>query len=131
MIGRISIPEGAPLAPNPDNFEIAMAELALNYFEDLAILVPGIYDVTPKLWTKNAQQHELEVLDNGEGLLQMRPKVAGAGVAILKGNEVSTPFRAGGRTTVVNESQPKTALAGGHPNRAGLHVFEVILYLSP
>ena len=126
MINRLSIPEGSPMPRDMSQLNMAIAELIVGRADDIVTLSPGVYDLTPKLWTKNNHLHELTVLDNNTGVMRMLPRTPEAGYIELDDQAISTG--AGGRMQVIDDNNRLAILAGGHPDSPLLHIFELIMY---
>jgi hypothetical protein len=128
MISRIEFPDGEELPEDPDRIHAALAELVMAHSVDIVPLVPGVYDVAPKVWTKHVQNHELTVLDNGTGLYRTYPREEGAGVVETKPEGGFTPFKRGGKVLEINEKQTMAVVAGGHPRKPKLQMYSLIAY---
>lgn len=126
MIHRLSMPAGIPLPHEANNFEQALGELLIAHMPGVVTLDPGVYDVTPKVWTKHTHNHEVTVLDNGEGLYRITPRYAGSGYTLSPSQE----FRRGGKVQPINAEQPLAVLAGGYPHKRELQVFELFAYVT-
>lgn len=113
---------------DPVEFMTAPAELILTKLQELELLVPGDYDVTPRIWTRNTHTHELTVFDNGEGLYRLRPKDEQVGTVIMEGSTTG-PVQPGGNNQPINADHPWAIIAGGHPKKQGIHIFGLIAYL--
>src|SRR5450631_3472996 len=105
MISHLAIPEGFEMPIDASLLHQALAEILVANRAELEYMQTGVYDVTPKIWTKNTHNHELTVLDNGEGLYRLYPKDSTVGVVEPANGEFG-PFKKGGRVTAVNSEQP-------------------------
>lgn len=85
--------------------------------------------MTPKIWTKNLHNHELTVLDNGQGLYRIYPRDPEFGFIESASETGITNFRRGGRVNDVNAEQPVAVMGGGHPKKGELQMFGFIIYL--
>ena len=126
MINRLSIPEGSPMPQDMSQLNRALAELIVGRADHIVTLAPGVYDLTPKLWTKNNHRHELTVLDNNTGVMRMLPRTPEAGYIEVDDQVISTA--PGGRMQVIDDDNRLAILAGGHPDSPLLHIFELIMY---
>lgn len=96
---------------------------------DLEYLTTGVYSVTPSIWTKHTHNHELTVLDNGEGLYRIYPRDPKVGFVESAIEGGMTPFRQGGRVNLINAEQPLAIVAGRHPDKRQLQIFSLIAHL--
>jgi len=128
MIARLTIAEGVPLPLDSDVLHGVIGELLL--VNALAIEYPqaGVYDITPKIWTKNTHNHELVVLENGEGLYRIFPRDANVGFQELS-QTGPTHFRFGGRQNPINAENRIAVIAGGHPTKRMPQIYGIIAYL--
>lgn len=128
-IAKLEIREGSPLLAEGKDLRSAVGKLLVARFRELELLRPGVYDVTPAIWTKNNHDHELTVFDNGEGLYKVLPKADDAGLLTVtqKGLE---PYKPGGQQNPINNGNPIAIIGGGHPSKEGLHIFGLITYLE-
>jgi hypothetical protein len=130
MIARLAVAEGHPLPERAEEFHQATGELLLSKMDELELLMPGEYDVTPKIWTKNTHNHELIVLDNGEGIYRLHPRDEGVGTLEYAPEADSGTYKAGGRQQRINAGNPFAVIAGGHPTKHKLQIFGIIAYLE-
>ena len=132
MINRLSIPEGIPFPERGVDLHLALGEIVLETVENgLAIvtLTPGEYDITPTIWTQNTHNHQLLVLDNGEGAYRALPKDRDVGT-LEYSQSGQWASKEGGRTINLNKRQPIAVVSGGHPHKKGINIFELLLYRS-
>lgn len=128
MIASLEFPDGHDM-PAPTSLRQHVRDIIVASIDDLIVLDPGTYDITPKLWTRNTHAHELVVLDNGTGLYRLIPKYDDSGSANLTRSGSQT-FQRGGRTSVINAENPQVLVAGGHSTKRGLHIFNILTYLD-
>jgi len=128
MIAKLTIAEGVPLMLEPDILHLALGELLVANRHDLEYLQPGVYDITPKIWTTHTHNHELVVLDNGEGLYRIFPRDANVGSQETS-RSVLTSFRLGGRQMPINAKNPRAVIAGLNPAKQEPQIFGIIAYL--
>ncbi len=128
-IGKLEIQDGAPLPKYPKTLHIALAQLLIERGEDdFEVLSSGVYDVTPSIWTKHNHDHELTVLDDGEGIYRVLPRNKSAGFVTATHPGISG-FRPGGTQNRINESNPFAVIAGGHPEKEEVQIYALIAYL--
>lgn len=125
-IERLTVHEGFLLA-DPERLPKALGELLLERAQDVERLNPGEYVVTPKVWSKNTHEHELVVLENGEGMYRVRPKDERSGYIQLTADGI-TGFGRGGREQPINDKSPLIVISGGHPHARGIHIFGLVFY---
>jgi len=132
MIARLEFPEGVPFA-SPDVLadRAALAAMVMGIIvensADFTFPDPGVYDVTPKIWTRHLHEHELTVLDNGRGLYRMIPRSNDVGVYDGR-TDNPLQFRPGGSSTHLGPEEPIVLITGNHPRRAGLQLFGLVSY---
>lgn len=129
MISRLEFPDGIDLPLDPNTMQAKVAGIVVARLADLELLDQGIYDVAPKIWTKNLHNHELTVLDNGQGLYRIYPRDPEFGFIESASQTGMTNFRRGGRVNDVNAEQPVAVIGGGHPKKRELQMFGLIIYL--
>jgi hypothetical protein len=133
MINRLSMPDGEPLPQTQDQFMQAIGELLTAHAQDVVTLEPGVYNVTPKVWTKNTHDHELTVLDNGTGLYRIYPKYSDAGYHLFDPDNTPSgtlpEVTPGGRVQPLDDQNRIAIVAGGHPRKTDrLQMFEILFY---
>ena len=52
MISRLEFPDGIDLPLDPNTMQAEVAGIVVARLADLELLDQGVYDVTPKIWTK-------------------------------------------------------------------------------
>lgn len=129
MIARIEFADGIELPRNPETLHHDIGGLLLANIDYSEILTPGAYDITPAIWTKHASNHELVVFDNGEGLYRMFPRYQDVGFIESDDTGKMSAFRRGGRQQPLNEDQPLAVVAGGHPTKRTLQIYNLLAYL--
>jgi hypothetical protein len=124
------MPDGEPLPQSGEQLVRVIGELLFTRAEDIVTLEPGVYDVTPKVWTNNTHRHELTVLDNGTGLYRLYPRYGDAGYRIFgPGNDEMPAITPGGRVQPLDDNNRLAIVAGGHPRKQDtLQMFEILLY---
>jgi hypothetical protein len=127
MISHLPMPEGVELPRDASAMRADLGKLIIAHSLDLEILKPGVYDITPRIWTRNNHQHEVIVLDNGTGLYRMIPKTEDVGT-VERTPEGTFPYTPGGHANIINEENPVVIVAGGHPTKSETQVFDMVLY---
>lgn len=126
MISYLEFPDGTPLELNADRLQQSVGELIVANAVDLQLLEVGVYDITPKIWTKNTHNHQLDVLDDGTGLYSLFPKDSGVG---FMRSDTGMRIESGGTTNIINGENPLAVVAGGHKSKAKPQIFGIIAYL--
>jgi hypothetical protein len=130
MISKIEIPDGIDMPVEPDILYASVLGIVTAQFAELVLLEEGVYDVTPRIWTKNLHDHELGVLSDGNGMYRTIPKGPNFGFFASSGRRDETVFNHGGITTPIHQGQPIAIIGGRHPTKDGLHIFGLIVHDS-
>lgn len=125
MISRFEFPDGIEMPYFDENTDVnrILGRILLDNAGDVQPLVPGEYNLTPEIWTGNSYNHQLTVLNNGEGVYRATPRLPGAGFI-----DRSSRVAFGGRMNPVNAKSPLLAISGGHPRKAPIQIYNLIAY---
>jgi len=129
MIAKVEFPDGIELPSDPAKIQADVIRMMIEHENDIETMPTGVYDITPIIWTRNTHNHELTVLDNGQGLYRIFPKVENAGLLQTVATGGLGGFKKGGILNPINKESPLAIVAGGHPHKPRAQIFGVIAHL--
>jgi len=91
-------------------------------------LPEGDYNLTPKWWTKHLMNHELTVLENGNGIYRMIPRNNRVGTADLDKQGLNK-FEAGGKTIQLPQDDEVAVVGGPLKDGKTLGAYEIMFYI--
>ena len=127
-IERLSLPEGV-LVDRPEKLRQLIGRVLIEHEDNLIILEPGEYDLTPKSWGDNKNKYSLLVHPNGEATSQSFPINSGASIVRMQGDRVEANRINAGRVEQINAQNPVLVIAGGRNQDSGVFLYEAIFYL--
>ncbi len=92
-----------------------------------ASLMPGEYDITPKIWTRHLRNHHLQVNPDGTAVYRAIPREQDVGDVLYEDGRYGE-FNEGVRTIHLPQDETIIIVAGPKADVPEMHIFEVIFY---
>lgn len=127
-IERLHFEDGHPLNLSRDvSVEAQVARILVDNHDKIQALPEGDYDLTPKWWTKHLMNHNLTVLENGNGIYRATPRDSDVGTRELSQQGVSR-HKPGGNIAHLPQENGMAIVAGPLKDRITMGIYEIILY---
>lgn len=123
---RLSLPDGVKLpSMDPEVLPRSVYAIGVIYVRKFITLVPGEYDLTPKVWQHNTHTHHLTVHDNDTATYRMLPKFSDSGTL---SSEDFDEFVPGGAIHKIPEDRSTVVVLGGATD--GVRLYELIQHVA-
>lgn len=125
-IERLHSEEGFPL-DSKKPAEEQIKKIVGDNKASVETLSEGVYDLTPKWWTKHLMTHALKVLENGSAIYKATPREKGIGVINLDQGGFNQ-FKPGEHIAYMPRDTNTIMVGGPLKDKKTIGVYEIIIY---